>query len=95
MATAAVRALSEWAFTHTWLERLEIVAATGNLRSRRVAEKAGAVREEVARSRLRLHERFHDAVVYSIVRGQQRTTLSDSEGVAVANRAAEASTGDP
>jgi len=68
VATTAVRALSKWAFRHTQLERLEIVAATGNLRSQRVAEKLRAVREGVARSRLRLHHQFHDAVVYSIVR---------------------------
>jgi len=71
VATAAVRALSTWAFTNTQLERLEIVAAAGNLRSQRVAEKAGAAREGVARSRLRLHEKFHDAVVYSIVRSSR------------------------
>jgi RimJ/RimL family protein N-acetyltransferase len=68
VATAGVRALSTWAFTNTQVERLEIVAAAGNIRSQRVAEKARAAREGVARSRLRLHEKFHDAVVYSIIR---------------------------
>jgi ribosomal-protein-serine acetyltransferase len=72
VAPAAVRALSSWAFTNTGLERLEIVAAAGNLRSQRAAEKAGATREGVARSRLLLHEKFHDAVVYSIVRSSRR-----------------------
>ena len=68
VAPAAVQLLATWAFANTELERLEIVAAAGNLRSQRVAEKVGALRESVARSRLLLHEKFHDAVIYSIIR---------------------------
>jgi RimJ/RimL family protein N-acetyltransferase len=68
VASAAVHELVQWAFSHTELERLEIVAATENLRSQRVAEKAGAHREGVVRSRLLLHGRFHDSVLYSIIR---------------------------
>jgi len=78
VATAAVRALATWAFDNTQLERLEIVAAAGNLRSQRVAEKAGAAREGVARSRLLLHEKFHDAVVYSIVRSSKPAARLDA-----------------
>lgn len=69
VAPRAVRALTEWAFRHTDLVRLEIVVAVGNDRSRRVAEKVGAVREGVLRSRLRVFDRCHDAIMYSIVRG--------------------------
>lgn len=68
VAAAAVRILARWAFAHTDLERLEIITVVENTRSQRVAEKSGALREGVARSRLRLHGRSHDAVVYSIVR---------------------------
>jgi RimJ/RimL family protein N-acetyltransferase len=68
-APAAVAALARWAFAHTTLERLEILAATTNLRSQRVAEKAGALREGVLRRRLHVHGVAHDAVVYSLVRG--------------------------
>lgn len=67
-APAAVVALARWAFANTELERLEILAATPNRRSQRVAEKAGALREGVLRRRLRLHGVAHDAVVYSLVR---------------------------
>jgi RimJ/RimL family protein N-acetyltransferase len=67
VAPGAVRALSDWAFSNTDLERLEILAAVENRRSQRVAEKAGAHREGISRSRLLLHGRFHDAVVYSII----------------------------
>lgn len=68
VAPAAVVALARWAFANTALERLEILAATANRRSQRVAEKAGAVREGVLRRRLQLHGVAHDAVVYSLVR---------------------------
>ena len=69
VASAAARLLAAWAFANTDLVRLEIVAAVGNQASQRVAEKAGAWREGIARSRLLLHGVPHDAVVYSIVRG--------------------------
>jgi ribosomal-protein-serine acetyltransferase len=68
IATAAVRQLAAWAFEHTDLFRLEIVVAVGNAASIRVAEKAGALREGIARSRLVIHGVPHDAVVFSIVR---------------------------
>ncbi len=69
VASAAVRQLAAWAFANTDLVRLEIVAAVGNQASLRVAEKAGAIREGIARSRLLFHGASHDAVVFSIVRG--------------------------
>lgn len=68
VATAATRALAEWAFANTDLIRLEIVVAVGNLPSLRVAEKVGAVREGVLRSRVLLGGQPHDGVMYSIVR---------------------------
>ena len=72
IATAAVRQLAAWAFAHTDLVRLEIVVAVGNAASIRVAEKSGAIREGIARRRLRFHEASHDAVVFSIVREDLR-----------------------
>src|SRR5262245_13471861 len=68
VATAAVRALRDWAFGATDLVRLEIVVASGNTASHRVAEKAGAVREGVLLRRLLLHGRFHDATMFSLTR---------------------------
>lgn len=67
-ATDAARAAAEWAFRHTDLVRLEIVASVENVASQRVAERAGAVREGILRCRILLHGRHHDAVVYSLVR---------------------------
>jgi ribosomal-protein-serine acetyltransferase len=73
-AAEAVRQLVTWAFDNTAFIRLEIIAAVGNLKSQRVAERAGAVREGVLRSRLVLHDVAHDAVMYSFVRQLDRTS---------------------
>jgi RimJ/RimL family protein N-acetyltransferase len=67
-ATDAARLAAAWAFANTDLIRIEILVATGNVRSQRVAENAGAVREGILRSRLLLHGVPHDAVLFSIVR---------------------------
>ena len=75
VAPEAVRRLAAWGFASTALARFEIVAAVGNVRSQRVAEKAGAVREGVLRSRLWLFEVPHDAVIYSIVQGSRPSPL--------------------
>lgn len=69
IATRAVRQISQWAFSNTDLNRLELVIATGNLPSVRVAEKAGATAEGILRARLILDGRPRDAFMYSIVRG--------------------------
>lgn len=68
IAARAVQQLTRWAFGFTGLHRLEIVAAVGNARSLRVADKAAAIREAVLRDRLWLHGAPHDAVLYSILR---------------------------
>ena len=68
VATEAVRQMAAFAFENTDLIRLEIVCAVGNHRSQRVAERAGARREGVLRSRLVLRGQPIDAVMYSLVR---------------------------
>lgn len=68
VATAAVRAVRDWAFTHTDLVRLEIVVAAGNDASHRVAIKAGADLEGVQRHRLVLHGAAVDATMFSLTR---------------------------
>jgi len=73
VAPQAMRLVAEWALANTQLQRLEIVVAVGNTRSQRVAEKAGAQREGILRSRLYFHDRPHDAVMYSLVRSPQAT----------------------
>jgi ribosomal-protein-serine acetyltransferase len=68
VAPAAVRLVTDYAFRETDLIRLEIVCAVRNSRSQRVAEKVGAVREGVLRSRLLLPTGPSDAVMYSLIR---------------------------
>jgi ribosomal-protein-serine acetyltransferase len=72
VATTAVRLLRDWGFRNTDLARFEIVIAAGNEASRRVAQKAGAVREGIARDRLYLHGVFHDADIFSFIRIESR-----------------------
>jgi ribosomal-protein-serine acetyltransferase len=67
VAPAAVRLVAEYAFRETDLIRLEIVCAVANTRSQRVAEKVGATREGVLRSRVMLPTGPSDAVMYSLV----------------------------
>jgi RimJ/RimL family protein N-acetyltransferase len=62
--------VAEHAFQETDLMRLEIVCAVGNVRSQRVAEKVGALREGVLRNRLLLPSGPSDAVMFSLVRPQ-------------------------
>lgn len=67
-ATAATRLLARWGVEALKLERMEIVAAVGNVASQRVAMKAAAMREGIARSRIRIRGEQHNAVIFSLVR---------------------------
>jgi ribosomal-protein-serine acetyltransferase len=68
VATHAVRSIRDWAFEHTELIRLEVVVATGNIASHRVATKAGATPEGVLKDRLLVHGTAHDATMFSFTR---------------------------
>ena len=67
LATAAVRVLAKFGFETLGLTRIEIVAASDNGPSRRVAESAGAQFECLARNRLVIHGAPLAAAVYSLV----------------------------
>ena len=67
LATATVRLLTRFGFETLGLTRIEIVAASENNPSRRVAEKAGAQFECLARNRLIIHGLPLAAAVYSMV----------------------------
>ena len=66
-ALAAVEALSRLAIAELGQGRGEIVVAQANLPSIGVAERAGALRECLARNRLKVHGQFTDAYVFSLV----------------------------
>jgi RimJ/RimL family protein N-acetyltransferase len=67
LATAGVRFIARFGFEDLRLHRLEILVATDNRASMRVARKAGAVREGILRERLRLEGQYHDAVLFSLL----------------------------
>jgi RimJ/RimL family protein N-acetyltransferase len=67
VATAATLLAAEFGFEDLGLNRIEILTAIGNVASGRVAEKAGAKKEGILRSRLLLHNRPHDTVMYSLI----------------------------
>lgn len=66
----AIEALSRHAFSDLKQGRVEIVVAAGNTPSMALAEKAGAKQECLARNRLKLHGKFVDAYLYSLVTTQ-------------------------
>jgi RimJ/RimL family protein N-acetyltransferase len=66
-AAHAARAIASFGFEKLALRRIEIVAATGNLASQRCAERIGARREGIARSRVLMHGQSADAVVYGLL----------------------------
>jgi len=66
-APVAARLLARFGFEQLGVNRIEIVAAAGNIQSQRAAEKAGAIREGVMRARLSIHDKIHDAVIYSFI----------------------------
>ncbi len=68
IATEATRALATAAFEDLDLQRIEIAAAIGNRASQRVAEKAGATREGVARRSHRVRGEQCDMVIFSFIR---------------------------
>jgi RimJ/RimL family protein N-acetyltransferase len=80
VATRAVQLVSKWALTSTDLVRLELVIATRNIASLRVAEKAGASLEGLQRSRLLLDGTAHDAMMYSIIRDDLTKRLQGEQG---------------
>jgi ribosomal-protein-serine acetyltransferase len=67
IAPAGARLVAKFGFEELKFARLEIVAAVGNQRSQRVAEKIGATREGVLRNRLTLGGKQVDAVMYSLI----------------------------
>lgn len=67
VASGATRLLARFGLEELGFVRIEVIAAVSNLASRRTAEKAGAVFEGILRKRLWLHDRAHDAALYSLV----------------------------
>jgi RimJ/RimL family protein N-acetyltransferase len=69
-AVEATREVARSAFAQG-LYRVELLAATGNVGSQRVAERAGFIREGVLREALVVPGGRADAVLYSLLRGDE------------------------
>jgi ribosomal-protein-serine acetyltransferase len=67
LATAAVSALIDHAFGPWKLNRIEIRAGVGNLRSRAIPERLGFTEEGVLREAELIGDRYIDHVVYGIL----------------------------
>jgi len=71
-ATRAVNLICEWGRRTLGLERIDLLAATGNPASQRVAERCGFVREAVLRSYLRGKDGRQDMVAFGLLTGARR-----------------------
>jgi len=75
--TAAARALIEHAFGQWGLNRVEIHAGVGNIRSRAVAERLGFTEEGVVREAELVGTHFVDHVLYGLLAREWPTVSSD------------------
>jgi RimJ/RimL family protein N-acetyltransferase len=66
-ATRAVELVCGWAFGSLGLERVDLLAATGNIASQRVAERCGFEREGVLRSYMRGKGTQLDMVAFGLL----------------------------
>jgi RimJ/RimL family protein N-acetyltransferase len=69
-ATRAVGLICAWGFNSLGLERIDLLAATGNLTSQSVAQRAGFTRETVLRSYMRGNYERQDMVAYGLLRDE-------------------------
>lgn len=71
--TRAVRLITNWGFVHLGLQRIDLVAATGNPASQRVAERCGFTREAVLRSYMVSKTGRDDMVAFGLLPTDVRT----------------------
>ena len=78
IGAAAARLVAHFGFQQLELARIEIVVLPDNRPSRAVAEKTGAICEAIARNRVWIHDRAHDAAVYGLIAQDLESGLSGS-----------------
>lgn len=79
LITRAAAELVRWAFGELGLNRVAILVATGNERSRAVPERLGFRHEGTQREAERLYDRFVDLEVYGLLAGDRRETRAVGE----------------
>lgn len=67
--TSALETLTKWILSEQGMERVEVRVATSNIASQRVADKAGFIREGIARNAGFIHAGRVDLVIFSMVAG--------------------------
>jgi RimJ/RimL family protein N-acetyltransferase len=68
--TAAQRLLVRYLFAHSQVNRIEAGTEVTNLAEQRALEKAGFTREGIVRGAAFQNGRWHDAVIYSVLRAE-------------------------
>ncbi|MEM9219565.1 MAG: GNAT family protein [Cyanobacteria bacterium P01_F01_bin.150] len=63
-ATEALRAVIDWLFRCTNVERIEAGVTLHNIPSYRVLEKAGFIREKIVESNWKWHDKVYDSAYY-------------------------------
>jgi RimJ/RimL family protein N-acetyltransferase len=69
-ASRAVGLICKWGFDSLALERIDLLAGTGNAASQRVAQRSGFTREAVLRSFMRGKGERQDMVAFGLLRGE-------------------------
>jgi RimJ/RimL family protein N-acetyltransferase len=70
--TRAVGVITDWGFRQLGLQRIDLLAATGNPASQRVAERCGFTREAVLRSYLLGRDGRQDMVAFGLLASDRR-----------------------
>ena len=65
--TDAVRAMIAYAFAELGIHRVELIAATENIRSRNIAQRLGMTHEATLRERLFIRGGYVDAELYAVL----------------------------
>jgi RimJ/RimL family protein N-acetyltransferase len=68
--TTAQRLLVRYLFAHSQVNRIEAGTEVTNLAEQRALEKAGFTRDGIARGAAFQNGRWHDAVIYSVLRAE-------------------------
>ena len=81
-AARSVQLICAWAFSVLELERIDLLAATTNPASQRVAERAGFRREAVLRSYMLGKGERHDMVAFGLLAADERRAAADERRAA-------------
>ncbi len=77
-ATRAVRLITAWGFRSLALQRIDLMAATGNPASQRVAERCGFTREAVLRSYLQAKDERQDMVAFGLLANEAQPAWEET-----------------